>query len=281
MTLRLWRDHLVANRGCLMIIPRTSIHPELAAALRECWRAFGGVALFSGVVNLLMLAGPLYMLQIYDRVLSSRSVPTLVALSVFLVGAYAFQGALDLIRSRVVVRVAALLDQRLALTVHDAVIRLAIAREGPQPVRDLDQIRAFLMGSGPIALGDLPWIPVFLLLCFLIHPWLGLVATAGGITPFLLTLLIEGASSGPAHRAAQDAAMRSIMVESNRRNGEAIIPMGMATSLGQRSAGVNNHYIATGAQLSDVASSYGISLQSTTLGVAAYLVIKQEVRRAP
>src|SRR5215467_10245929 len=106
-----------------------SPHPDLIAALRDCRRAFASVALFSGVVNLLMLAGPLYMLQIYDRALSSRSVPTLVVLSLFLVGAYAFQGALDLIRSRVVVRVAALLDQRLALTVHDAVIRLAIARE--------------------------------------------------------------------------------------------------------------------------------------------------------
>ena len=110
-----------------MFTAKTSVHPDVAAALRECRRAFGSVALFSGVVNLLMLAGPLYMLQIYDRVLSSRSVPTLVALSVFLVGAYAFQGALDLIRSRVVVRAAALLDQRLAIAVHGAVIRFAIA----------------------------------------------------------------------------------------------------------------------------------------------------------
>ena len=118
------------------------------------------------MVNLLMLAGPLYMLQIYDRVLSSRSVPTLVALSLFLVGAYAFQGALDLIRSRVVVRAASVLDQRLALTVHGAVIRLAIASrqsgETPQPVRDLDQIRTFLTSAGPIAIVDLPWVPVFL-----------------------------------------------------------------------------------------------------------------------
>jgi PrtD family type I secretion system ABC transporter len=267
-----------------LLLPRAPTHPDVAAALRECRRAFAGVALFSGIVNLLMLAGPLYMLQIYDRVLNSRSVPTLVALSVFLVGAYAFQGALDLIRSRVVVRVAALLDQRLALTVHDAVIRLAIAREGPQPVRDLDQIRAFLMGSGPIAFVDLPWIPVFLLVCFLIHPWLGLVATAGGITLFSLTLFTEHASSGPARGATQDAAMRSVMVEANRRNGETIIAMGMATSLGQRWARVNNRYIATGARLSDVASSYGsiskvlrLLLQSAILGVGAYLVIKQEL----
>ena len=91
-----------------MIFASGSAHPDVAAALRDCRRAFWSVALFSGIVNLLMLAGPLYMLQIYDRVLSSRSIPTLIALSVFLVGAYAFQGALDLIRSRVVVRAAAL-----------------------------------------------------------------------------------------------------------------------------------------------------------------------------
>src|SRR5215204_5047939 len=185
-----------------MFATKAPVHPDLAAALGECKRAFGSVALFSGVVNLLMLAGPLYMLQIYDRVLSSRSVLTLVALSVFLVGAYAFQGALDLIRSRVVVRAAALLDRRLALTVHGAVIRLAVATrhrgEGPQPVRDLDQIRAFLTGSGPIAIVDLPWVPVFLAICFLIHPWLGLAAAAGATVLFTMTLLTERASRAPA-----------------------------------------------------------------------------------
>src|SRR5215467_10384754 len=265
-------------------MPSDPTHPDVAAALRECRHAFGSVALFSGVVNLLMLAGPLYMLQIYDRVLSSRSVPTLVVLSVFLVGAYAFQGALDLIRSHVVVRVAALLDQRLALTVLDAVIRLAIAREESQPVRDLDQIRAFLTGSGPIAFVDLPWIPVFLFVCFLIHPWLGLVATAGGIVLFALTLLTERASRDPARGAAQDAVMRSVMIEANRRNGETIIAMGMAGSLAQRWAGVNNRYIAAGAHLSDVASTYGsvsrvlrLLLQSMILGLGAYLVIRQEL----
>ena len=221
-----------------MLAAGTSVHPDIAAALRDCRRAFAGVALFSGVVNLLMLAGPLYMLQIYDRVLSSRSVPTLVVLSVFLVGAYAFQGALDLIRSRVVVRAAALLDQHLAVAVHGAVIRLAVSNrhpgEGPQPVRDLDQIRAFLTGAGPIAIVDLPWIPVFLLICFLIHPWLGLAATVGGIVLFTMTLLTERASRAPARIAAQDAGVRSVMVEAGRRGGETIVAMGMAGSLAQR-----------------------------------------------
>jgi ABC-type multidrug transport system fused ATPase/permease subunit len=108
----------------------SSTHPDVAAALRDCRRAFGSVALLSGIVNLLMLAGPLYMLQVYDRVLSSRSVPTLVALSIFLVGTYVFQGVLDLIRSRVVVRAAMLLDQRLALAAHVAMLRLSMVLFG-------------------------------------------------------------------------------------------------------------------------------------------------------
>jgi PrtD family type I secretion system ABC transporter len=271
-----------------MFRPSTPPHPDLAAALRDCRRAFASVALFSGIVNLLMLAGPLYMLQIYDRVLSSRSVPTLIALSVFLVGAYAFQGALDLIRSRVVVRVAALLDRHLARAIHGAVIRLAISNhhpgEGPQPVRDLDQIRAFLTGAGPIAIVDLPWVPLFLSICFLIHPWLGGVATAGGIVLFTITLLTERTSRAPARVAAQNAGIRSIMVDAGRRNGETIVAMGMEGSLAQRWAAVNNRYIAAVGRLSDVGSSYGsvskvlrLLLQSMILGLGAYLVIKQEL----
>jgi ATP-binding cassette, subfamily C, type I secretion system permease/ATPase len=271
-----------------MFATKTPVHPDVAEALRECRRAFGSVALFSGMVNLLMLAGPLYMLQVYDRVLSSRSVPTLIALSIFLVGAYAFQGVLDLIRSRVVVRSAAVLDQRLALAVHSAVIRLSVASrhpgDGPQPVRDLDAIRGFLTGAGPIAIVDLPWVPVFLTICFLIHPWLGVASTIGAVTLFTMTLLTERASRAPAKALAQDAGRRSIMVEAQRRGGETIMAMGMAGALGQRWAGVNNRYIAATASLSDVAGGFGsaskvlrLLLQSVILGLGAYLVIRQEM----
>ena len=272
-----------------MNIPsRNSTHPDIAQALRECRRAFGSVALFSGMVNLLMLAGPLYMLQVYDRVLSSRSVPTLIALSIFLVGAYAFQGVLDLIRSRVVVRSAAVLDQRLALAVHSAVIRLSVASrhpgDGPQPVRDLDAIRGFLTGAGPIAIVDLPWVPMFLAICFLIHPWLGVASTIGAVTLFTMTLLTERASRAPAKVLAQDAGRRSIMVEAQRRGGETILAMGMGGALAQRWAGVNNRYIAASASLSDVAGGFGsaskvlrLLLQSVILGLGAYLVIRQEM----
>jgi ATP-binding cassette subfamily C protein PrsD len=263
-------------------------HSEVARALKDCARTLGSVAVFSSVVNLLMLAGPLYMLQIYDRVLASRSVPTLVALSVFLVGAYAFQGALDIIRSRLVVRSAALLDERLALSAHAAVIRLAVADrhpgKAPQPVRDLDQIRTFLTGSGPIAIVDLPWIPVFLTICFLIHPWLGLASTAGGAVLFAMTLLTERASRVPAQAAARDAGMRSAMLEAARHGSETVVAMAMAPALAQRWGAFNDRYVRAVGRMSDVAGSFSsvskvlrLLLQSVILGLGAYLVINQEL----
>jgi ATP-binding cassette, subfamily C, type I secretion system permease/ATPase len=271
-----------------MLAPRASAHPDVAAALRSCRQAFAGVAVFSGVVNLLMLAGPLYMLQIYDRVLASRSIPTLVVLSIFLVGAYAFQGALDLIRSRIVVRAATLLDQRLGLIVHGAVVRLAVQSGQPaealQPVRDLDQIRSFLTSAGPIAIVDLPWVPVFLIVCFLVHPLLGVVATVGGVLLFAMTLLTERASRVPAQAVMREAAARSVVVEADRRNSETAVAMGMAGTLAQRWAVINNRYIATIGHSSDAVSAYGsaskvlrLLLQSAMLGFGAYLVIRQEL----
>ena len=275
------------SRAATQTAPAT--HPAVAAALAECRRAFWAVALFSGVVNLLMLAGPLYMLQIYDRVLASRSVPTLVALSIFLVGAYAFQGVLDLIRSRVVVRSAALLDRNLATTVHGAVraarrCRAGTPAEAAQPVRDLDQIRAFLMSAGPTAIVDLPWIPVFLLICFVIHPWLGCVSLAGGLLLLAVTIQTERASRALARPLVQDASTRAAMVEADRRNSETIVAMGMAGTLAQRWNAINSRYLETVGRSTDVVGSYGsltkvlrLLLQSLILGVGAYLVIKQEL----
>lgn len=268
--------------------PASATHPAVAAALKDCRRAFWSIAVFSGAVNMLMLAGPLYMLQIYDRVLSARSVPTLVALSVFLVGAYAFQAAFDLIRSRVVVRAAALLDRHLGTSVHAAVVRLAIqsrnAGDANQPVRDLDQIRAFLTSAGPIAIVDLPWMPLFLAICFLIHPWLGMVALAGAATLLAMTILTERASRAPARELAQHVGLRGSMVEADRRNSESIVAMGMADSLAKRWAQVNHRYLAAVGRSSDVVSSYGsiskvtrLLLQSAILGLGAFLVIRGEL----
>lgn len=243
--------------------------------------------MFSGVVNLLMLAGPLYMLQIYDRVLASRSVSTLIGLSVFLLGAYAFQGILDAVRTRVVVRSARLLDEQLEQSVHRAVINLAVVRrpgENAHPVRDLDQIRAFLTSTGPIAIVDLPWMPFFLAVCFIIHPWIGVTALLGAIVLFFMALMTERASREPARTLAQDGGARSQLVEANRRNSETIIAMGMVEALGRRWTSVNDRYLGAVQRSSDVVGGYGsaskilrLVLQSAILGIGAYLVIQEQM----
>jgi ATP-binding cassette subfamily C protein len=265
-----------------------STHAEVAAALKDSRRAFWSVAVFSGAVNLLMLAGPLYMLQIYDRVLASRSVPTLVALSVLLVGAYMFQGVLDIVRGRIVVRAAALLDTRLAIIVHAAVVRLGVTSRRPgeasQPVRDLDQIRTFLTSAGPLAIVDLPWMPVFLVICFLIHPLIGFVSLAGGIVLLAITIVTERASRAPAQALAREAGVREAILESTRRNAESVVAMGMGDAMAGRWGMANARYLAAGGRSSDVVTSYGsvskivrLLLQSMILGLGAYLVIRMEM----
>src|SRR4051812_12017506 len=266
--------------------PARPAHPAMAAAFKDCRRMFWGVGLFSATVNLLMLAGPLYMLQVYDRVLTSHSIPTLLALSLLLGGAFALQALLDLIRGRLVTRAARFLDEHLSAVVHKAVIRLSTAARqfgrAPDPVRDLDQVRTFLTGQGPIAILDLPWIPVFLLLCALIHPWLGLLALAGGIVLASATLLTEWASRAPAREANRIARTRSIAVEADRRNAETTAAMGMEAVLSQRWLALNAGYLAAIERSSDVINFYAslskmvrIMLQSAALGLGAYLVVRQ------
>jgi len=260
----------------------------VAAALKNCRSAFGSVAVFSGAVNMLMLAGPLYMLQLYDRVLSSRSVPTLIALSLLLVGAYAFQAILDIIRSRLVVRVSSLVDHDLEANVHGAVVRLAQRPlpngERSNPVRDLDQIRAFLTSNGPIAIVDLPWIPAFLIICYLIHPWLGALATFGALLMFTVAIFTERASHEPSRIMAQQSGARLAAVDVDRRNNETITAMGMLPSLSRRWSEINQHYLGANERASDVIGSYGsiskvlrLLLQSAMLGLGAFLVIEGEL----
>src|ERR1700681_3445349 len=168
---------------------------ELAAALIACRRAFIAIAVFSGVSNLLMLSGALFMLEVYDRVLPSRSVPTLVALLLLVTGLYAAQGVIDWIRSRILVRIGHSLDEAMSLRVYETVVRLPLKigakGDGTQPIRDLDAVRGFLCGIGPVAFFDLPWMPVYLAICFLLHTYIGLTALLAAIILVALTVITE------------------------------------------------------------------------------------------
>ncbi|MGC2121887.1 MAG: type I secretion system permease/ATPase [Xanthobacteraceae bacterium] len=260
---------------------------ELAAALSACRRAFVAIALFSGMSNILMLAGALFMLEVYDRVLPSRSVPTLVGLLILVAGIYGAQGLIDMIRSRILVRVGHSLDESMSLRVYDAIVRLPLKigtkGDGTQPIRDLDTVRGFLSGSGPVAFFDLPWMPVYLAVCFLFHTYIGLTALFGAIILVALTILTEVKTRRPTRSAAQFAVARNSLLEASRRNAEAITAMGMGGRISRRWHDLNRNYVAASGRASDVGGGLGamskvlrLLLQSTILAVGAWLVIHQQ-----
>jgi ATP-binding cassette subfamily C protein len=264
-----------------------SASSELAAALGACRRAFIAIALFSGMSNILMLSGALFMLEIYDRVLPSRSVPTLVGLLILVAGLYAAQGLIDMIRSRILVRVGHSLDETMSLRVYDAIVRLPLKigakGDGTQPIRDLDSVRSFLSGSGPVAFFDLPWMPVYLAICFLFHTYLGLTALFGAIILITLTVVTEIKTRRPTRSAAQFAVARSALLEASRRNAEAITAMGMAGRISKRWYDLNRNFVAASGRASDVGGGLGafskvlrMLLQSAILAVGAWLVIDQQ-----
>src|SRR3979411_2844785 len=178
---------------------------ELGEALRACRSAFIGVGVMSCMINLLYLTGSIFMLEIYDRVLPSRSVPTLVALIILAGGLYIAQGILDLIRGRILVRIGTSLDEALSGRVFETVVRLPLIaggrREGLQPLRDLDNVRSFLSSLGPSAFFDLPWLPFYLAICFAFHFLIGLTALVGAVILVTLTIVTEFMSRLAARRA--------------------------------------------------------------------------------
>jgi PrtD family type I secretion system ABC transporter len=260
---------------------------ELGEALRACRNAFIGVGIMSCMINLLYLTGSIFMLEIYDRVLPSRSVPTLVGLVILAGGLYIAQGILDLIRGRILVRIGTSLDEALSGRVFETVVRLPLVAggrsEGLQPLRDLDNIRSFLSSMGPGAFFDLPWLPFYLAICFAFHVLIGLTALAGAIILVILTVLTEFMTRKPAREAMGLAARRNDLAAASRRNAEVLVAMGMSGRLTKRWSVVNENYLTGNQRTSDVAGGLGatakvmrMTLQSAVLGVGAYLVIHQE-----
>ena len=219
---------------------------ELAAALRASRSAFLGVAFLSGLINVLMLTGPLFMLQVYDRVLPSHSIPTLVGLGILTAALFLFMGILDAIRGRVLLRIGGALDDELSGRTYDAVARLPLKTrgggDGLQPIRDLDQIRSFLGSPGPSALFDLPWMPLYVALCFFFHPLIGMTATFGALLLIVLTITTEVVTRAPAQAAVRFASTRNALLEASRRNAEVIRAMGMGRAMAARFRAINDKY---------------------------------------
>src|SRR5258708_34303072 len=208
---------------------------ELGEALRACRNAFIGVGVMSCMINLLYLTGSLFMLEVYDRVLPSRSVPTVVGLAILAGGLYAAQGVLDLIRGRILGRIGTSLDEALNARVFDTIVRLPLMvgarNEGRQPLRDPANRRSFLSSMGPGALFDLPWLPFYLAICFAFHVMIGLTALVGAIILVGLTVLTEYLSRAPAREAMGLAARRNDLAATSRRNAQVLVPMRMTRPL--------------------------------------------------
>jgi PrtD family type I secretion system ABC transporter len=245
------------------------------------------IALLSGVVNLLALTSPLFMLQVYDRVLSSGSIPTLVGLAVLAASLYAFQALLDIIRARMLLRIGEAFDHGLSPRVYHAVIRLPLLirmpGDGLQPLRDLDNVRSFLSGNGPTAFFDLPWMPLYLGISFLFHFWIGVTALTGTILLVSLTLLTHLLSRRPIRDATVANMARNGLLEAARRNAEIVHVMGLGSRTASHWQTANLNYLTANRRSGDVMGGLGtlsralrMILQSALLGVGAWLVISQE-----
>src|SRR6202011_1013014 len=280
------RAPLVMRSGLMAAVSGVR-RSELGEALRACRSAFIGVGAMSCMINLLYLTGSVFMLEVYDRVLPSRSVPTLVGLVILAGGLYVAQGILDLIRGRILGRIGTSLDESLNARVFQTVVRLPLMfgnrNEGLQPLRDLDNVRSFLGSMGPGAFFDLPWLPFYLAICFAFHWLIGVTALIGAIILVTLTLITEFLSRQPAREAMGLAARRNDLAAASRRNAEVLVAMGMSGRLTRRWTQANEKYLEGNQRASDVAGGLGavakvlrMTLQSAVLAVGAYLVIHQE-----
>ncbi|THF64791.1 type I secretion system permease/ATPase [Pseudothauera nasutitermitis] len=260
---------------------------ELAGALLAFKRSFVHIGVFSGVINILMLAPALYMLQVYDRVLASGNEMTLLMLTLILLAMYAFMGGLEWVRSLVVLRLGTGFDRKLAPRVFDAAFS-ANLRTGrlnaAQPLEDLQQLRQFATGQSLFALFDAPWFPVYLLVMFWFHPLLGWFALAGTLLLMAVGWLNERVSRPHLKRAGELAISSRRDAAANLRNAEAIAGMGMLANLRRRWAGQHLGYVreqnlasARMAKIQGWSKALRMAVQSLALGLGAWLVLAHEM----
>ena len=259
----------------------------LRDTFRRCRPALLFAILFSSAINLLMLVPPLYMMQVYDRVLSSRSEATLVALTVLTLGAFAAMGLLEVIRARILVRVSARLDTLLSPLIFDAVFRNHVRTMGgarTQPLNDVATVRQFAAGQGLFAFFDIPWAPIFLLLLFLLHPLLGLLSLGGGVILVILAFATERTTRTRLADATRNSVAAANFAETSLRNGDAMTAMGMLEAIKTRWMRRHNESLRLQSGASDWAGIttnatkvVRIALQSLMLGAGALLAIEGKI----
>jgi PrtD family type I secretion system ABC transporter len=259
---------------------------EILAVIKASRGVIVSTFFFSCIVNVLMLTGSLFMLQIYDRVIPSSSVPTLVALATIVLILYAFYGVLEYVRTRLLVRIGRRVEETLRGRVFDAVAALALRKNnaGGQPVQDLGTIRQFLGGQGPLAFLDMPWVPIYIAVVFLLHWVLGVVSIACALIITLLALLTERATRGPMANANVSSTKAAMMTEEARRNSEALYSLGMKGVMRKRWMATQHEALDHQTRANDAGATYSslsrvfrMIVQSGMLATGAYLAIYHEI----
>ncbi|MEM6761826.1 MAG: type I secretion system permease/ATPase [Pseudomonadota bacterium] len=244
------------------------------------------IGVFSFLINLLMLTGPVYMLQIYDRVLASGSIPTLLALSFIVIALYGFMAILDLIRQRILIRIGHKFDDEMGDTAFaayvDAPMKLGPMGAQAQPIRDVDQLRQFFASPGITAIFDMPWMPLYLAVVFMVHPYLGILATVGAMILLGIAIVTDKLARKAVAQSSELATKRSMFADSSRRNSEVVRGMGMLGGIGSVWSSLNRSFLRANARSAEIISTSSVAtkvfrlfLQSAVLGLGAYLAVQQ------
>lgn len=260
---------------------------ELKKSLLSAKKSFIMVGLFSMFINILMLVPPLYMLQLYDRVLGSRSQDTLIMLTLIVVVLFITMGLLEVVRSRVLVRVGNKLDSMLSQRIFDNLFELerkAPGRSSSMPLNDLTQVRQFMTGNGLFAFFDAPWMPIYIIVLFIFHPAFGFFAIFAAIVLVGITIANEYSTKDKLAEANNLSRASTIYVDSNIRNAEVVNAMGMRNNISKVWADkyygfLNAQNIASDSAgvWSNLSKSLRVMFQSLILGLGAYLAINMEV----
>ena len=269
--------------------PRPNGAAEIRGALTENHRLFVSIGVFSAFVNLLMLTGPLFMLQVYDRVLASRSEATLAALVAIVAFLFLAMGLLDHARARVLARAGARFQARMDSRVLGAIL----TRAGRSPaacsapvtgLQDLEAMQRFASGPAPFAFFDAPWTPVFLFALFTFHWMLGVLAVGSGVLLLALALLNQARTSRLQAEAGETSARAAHFVEQVRAGGETVRGLGMVSAALSRARALRNRALAKTVAASDRGGAFAVIsrtlrlfLQSMMLGLGAWLAIRAEV----
>jgi PrtD family type I secretion system ABC transporter len=266
---------------------RASEPGDMGGVWSMCRPAIISVTVFSMFINLLMLTGPLFMLQVFDRVLSSGSVPTLVALTILVGILYALYGFLEFVRSRVVARVARITDESLRERVFDAVAYHAVHQTPEvrnQPIQDLQITRQFLQSPGPFAFLDMPWTPLYLLVIYLLHPVLGIVSTLAVVLLVSIAVVNELVTRRDLLQSHQAAQRANLVSDESRANAEVATVLGMLGAIRRRWLKAQDEALDSqsmagdrGGILTSLSRALRLMFQSVILAVGAYLAVKQQL----